>query len=164
MRELGEFMADSGGPPELTEIGKGLLRRADAVGRPLAIAFTASDSRAVSLATLSNKVVLVDFWATWCPYCVQSMPELKQLYAQYHTNGFEIVGINFDDDTNAAQKFIKEQNLAWPQFFGGRDNKFGRDYAVNALPSAWLVDRNGAVRDIHAQQYLEAKLKKLLSE
>ena len=164
MRELGNFMADSGGPAELTEIGKGLLRRADAVGKPLAIAFTAADGRAVNLTTLSNKVVLVDFWATWCPYCVQSVSELKQLYAQYHTNGFEIVGIDFDDDTNAAQRFIKEQNLAWPQFFGGRDNKFGREYAVDALPSAWLVDRNGAVRDIHATENLEAKLKKLLSE
>ncbi|HEY1718132.1 MAG TPA: TlpA disulfide reductase family protein [Verrucomicrobiae bacterium] len=165
MREVGEFMADSGGPADLTDIGKGLLRRADAVGKPLAIAFTAADGRAVNLTTLSNKVVLVDFWATWCPYCVQSVPELKRLYAQYHTNGFEIVGIDFDDDTNAAQKFIKEQNLAWPQFFGGRNgNKFGREYSIYALPSAWLVDRNGAVRDIHAQQYLEAKLKKLLSE
>ncbi len=165
MRELGEFMADSGGPAELTDIGKGLLRRADAVGKPLAIAFTASDGRKVDLTTLSNKVVLVDFWAAWCPVCVGELPEVKQLYDQYHTNGFEVVGVNFDDDTNSAQKMIRQQGLAWPQFFGGRDhNKFGREYAAYSLPQEWLVDRNGIVRDIHARQSLGAKLMKLLAE
>jgi thiol-disulfide isomerase/thioredoxin len=165
MRELGEFMAGSGGPAELTEIGKGLLRRADAVGKPLAIAFTAADGRAVNLTTLSNKVVLVDFWATWCPACVEQMPKIKQLYEKFRTNGFEVVGINFDDDTNAAQAFVKQQGLPWPQFFGGRSgNKFAREYATDSLPLEWLVDRNGTVRDIHAQQFLEEKLMKLISE
>jgi thiol-disulfide isomerase/thioredoxin len=165
MREIGEFMAGSGGPAELTEIGKGLLRRADAVGKPLAIAFTAADGRAVNLATLTNKVVLVDFWATWCPGCVEEMPKIKQLYDKFHPNGFEIVGINFDDDTNAAQAFVKQQDLPWPQFFGGRGgNRFAREYATDSLPLEWLVDRNGTVRDIHAQQFLEAKLVKLISE
>ena len=82
MRELGELMAGSGGPPELTELGKGLLRQIDAVGKPLAIEFKAADGRAVNLTTLSNKVVLVDFWATWCPGCVELSPEVKKLYDQ----------------------------------------------------------------------------------
>ena len=107
--EFGELMANSGGPPELTDLGKGLLRRLDAVGKPLPIEFKAVDGRAVNLTTLSNKVVLVDFWATWCPGCVALSPEIKKLYDQFHTNGFDVVGINFDDDTNQAQRFISRR-------------------------------------------------------
>jgi thiol-disulfide isomerase/thioredoxin len=166
MHEFSELMANSGGPPELTELGKGLQRRLDAVGRPLSIEFKAMNGRAVNLTTLSNKVVLVDFWATWCPGCVALSPEIKKLYDQLHTNGFDVVGINFDDDTNQAQRFIQEHDLAWPQYFGGRgpDNKFGREYSINAIPVAWLVDRKGIVRDIHGTTDLEAKVAKLMAE
>ena len=164
--DFGELMANSGGPPELTDLGQGLLRRLDAVGRPLPIEFKAVDGRAVNLTTLSDKVVLVDFWATWCPGCVALSPEVKKLYDQFHTNGFDVVGINFDDDTNQAQRFIKEEGLAWPQYFGGRgpENKFGRDYSINALPAVWLADRKGILRDIHGTTDLEAKVAKLMAE
>ena len=166
MHELGELMANSGGPPELTDLGKGLLRRLDAVGRPLSIEFKAEDGRAVNLTTLSNKVVLVDFWATWCPGCVALSPEVKKLYDQFHAKGFDAIGINFDDDTNQAQRFINEEGLPWPQYFGGRgpENKYGREYSINAIPAVWLVDRKGIVRDIHGTTDLEAKVAKLMAE
>jgi thiol-disulfide isomerase/thioredoxin len=164
--EFGELMANSGGLPELTELGKGLLRRLDAVGRPLPIEFKAADGRAVNLTTLSNKVVLVDFWATWCPGCVALSPGIKKLYDQYHTNGFDVVGINFDDDPMQVQRFINKEGLAWPQYLGGRgsDNKFGREYSINAIPAVWLADRKGIVRDIHGTTDLEAKVAKLMAE
>ncbi|HEX5398194.1 MAG TPA: TlpA disulfide reductase family protein [Verrucomicrobiae bacterium] len=166
MHELAMLMADSGGPPELTDLGKGLQRRIDAVGKPLAIEFTAADGRAVNLTTLSNQVVLVDFWATWCPECVTFSPKIKKLYDQLHSKGFDVVGINFDDDTNKAQQFIREHDLPWPQYFGGRgpDNQFGREYSISALPVMWLVDRKGIVRDIHGTTELEAKVAKLMAE
>jgi len=164
IHDLGELMANSGGPPELTGLGKGLLRRLDAVGRPLPIGFNAVDGRVVNLTTLSNKVVLVDFWATWCPGCVALSPEIKKLYDRFHANGFDVAGINFDDDTNQAQRFIKEEAMVWPQYFGGRENKFGRDYSIDAIPAVWLVDRKGIVRDIHGTTDLEAKVAKLMAE
>jgi thiol-disulfide isomerase/thioredoxin len=166
MHELGELMAGSGGPPELTDLGKGLLRQLDAVGKPLAIEFKAADGRAVNLTTLSNKVVLVDFWATWCPGCVALSPEVKKLYDQFHAKGFDAVGINFDDDTNQAQRFISQEGLPWPQYFGGRgpENKFGWEYSINAIPVVWLADRKGIVRDIHGVTDLEAKVAKLMAE
>ena len=166
MHELGELMANSGGPAALTDLGKGLLRQIEAVGKPLAIEFKAADGRAVNLTTLSNKVVLVDFWATWCPGCVQLSPAVKKLYDQFHAKGFEAVGINFDDDTNQAQRFISHEGLPWPQYFGGRgsENKFGREYSINAIPIVWLADRKGIVRDIHGTTDLEAKVAKLMAE
>ncbi len=166
MHEFGVLMANSGGPQELTDLGKGLLRRLDAVGRPLPIEFKAADGSAVNLTTLSNKVVLVDFWATWCPGCVALSPEVKKLYDQFHTNGLDVVGINFDDDTNQAQRFISQEGLAWPQYFGGRgpENKFARDYSIDAIPVVWLADRKGILRDIHGTTDLEAKVAKLMAE
>jgi thiol-disulfide isomerase/thioredoxin len=165
MQELGELMANSGGPPELTEIGKGLLRRLDAIGKPLPIEFTAADGRVVNATTLSNKVVLVDFWGTWCPVCVQETPDLKKLYEQYHAKGFEIVGIDFDDDTNAVQQFIQRQDLPWPQYFGGKtDNKYAALYSLNYFPAVWLVDRKGILQDIHGRVDMEAKVAKLMAE
>jgi len=165
MHDLGKLMADSSGPPELTGIGKGFLRRLNVLGEPLPIAFTAADGREVNLTTLSNKVVLVDFWGTWCPLCVQEMPELKKLYEQYHTNGFEIVGINFDDDTNAAQRFIKQQDITWPQYFGGKtNNKCAELYSLSYFPYIWLTDRKGIVQDIRGQEALAAKVAKLMAE
>ena len=165
MHELAELMANSGGPPELTGFGKSLLNQLDVIGKPLPIEFTMADGSQINSTTLSNKVVLVDFWAAWCPICVQAMPGLKQLYDQYHTNGLEIVGINFDDDTNQAQQFIKEQDMPWPQYFGGfgPDNKYDREYG-EALPYVWLVDKKGIVRDIHGRVDLEAKIAKLMAE
>jgi thiol-disulfide isomerase/thioredoxin len=166
VHEFGVLMANSGGPPELTELGKGLLRRLDAVGEPLPFEFKTADGRTVNLAAVSNKVVLVDFWATWCPGCVTLSPKIQKLYEQFHTNGFDVVGINFDDDTNQAQRFIQKEGVDWPQYFGGRGagNKYGRQYSINVLPVVWLVDRKGIVRDIHGTTDLEAKIDKLMAE
>jgi thiol-disulfide isomerase/thioredoxin len=165
MHDLAKVMADSGGPKELTDIGTSLLNQIDVVGEPLPIQFTASDGRVINSTTLSNKVILVDFWASWCPPCVASIPDLVKLYAQYHTNGLEIVGINFDDDTNAAQKCISQTHITWPQYFGGygADNMYGREYG-ETLPYVWLVDKKGIVQDIHGRVNTEAKIQKLLAQ
>jgi thiol-disulfide isomerase/thioredoxin len=165
MHDLAKVMADSGGPKELTGQGTALLNQINIVGQPLPLQFTASDGRQISTATLSNKVVMVDFWATWCPPCVESIPQLVRLYGQYHTNGLEIVGINFDDDTNSAEKCISSFHMTWPQYFGGYgvDNRYGQEYG-ETLPYVWLVDKKGIVQDIHGRVDTEAKIQKLLAE
>ena len=165
MHDLAELMANSGGPADLTNLGAGLLHQLNAVGKPLPFAFTSVDGREINRTTLSNKVVVVDFWATWCPYCVAAMPELKKLYTEYHTNGLEIVGVDFDDDQKQVLQFVKEQDMPWPQYFGGygAENAYGRDYG-EALPYVWVVDKRGIVCDIHGRENLEAKVAKLLAQ
>ncbi|HEY1660940.1 MAG TPA: TlpA disulfide reductase family protein [Verrucomicrobiae bacterium] len=165
MHDLAEVMANSGGPKELTDFGTSLLNQINVIGKPLPVQFQAADGREIDVTTLSNKVVLVDFWASWCPPCVASIPGLVKLYGQYHTNGLEIVGINFDDDTNAALKCIAQNGVTWPQYFGGygADNSYGRTYG-QVLPFVWLADKKGIVQDIHGRADTEAKIKKLLAQ
>jgi thiol-disulfide isomerase/thioredoxin len=164
-RTLAQEISTNDLPAELREAAQGLLKRLDALGKPLAIKFTAVDGREVDLANLKGKVVLVDFWATWCGPCVAELPNVKAAYDKLHAKGFEIVGISFDDDKEKLTSFTKKQNLPWPQYFeAGGDNKFGTEYNVASIPTMWLVDRKGLLRDTNARADLAAKVEKLLAE
>src|SRR5208337_1847889 len=92
-------------PEEVKARLEGTMRQLNAVGHPLDVRFTAVDGREVDLAKLKGKVVLVDFWATWCGPCVGEVPHVKQAYQELHSRGFEIVGISLDKDKDALEQF-----------------------------------------------------------
>ena len=142
------------------------LKQLDSVGKPLNIQFTAVDGREVDMAKLKGKVVLVDFWATWCPPCVQEMPNVKATYQKLHSQGFEIVGISLDDDKSKLNAFVSARGLEWPQYYDGLQwhNKLARQYEIMSVPSMWLVDKKGVLRDIYGVAGLDRKVTKLLAE
>ena len=153
-------------PDQIKEQAKGILKRQEAVGKPLDIQFTAFDGRQVDLSKMKGKVVLVDFWATWCGPCMGEVPHVKETYQKLHDKGFEIVGISFDQDKDALDKTLKEKEMTWPQFFDGEGwkNKFGQEFGINSIPAMWLVDKKGNLRDVDARGALDEKVSKLLAE
>ena len=108
-----------------------------------------------------GKVVLVDFWASWCGPCRREMPNLVEAYAQYKGKNFEIVGVSLDQDAAAWKESIKKLNMTWPQM---SDLKFWQSegaqlYAVNSIPHTVLIDGDGTIiaRGLHGEG-LQAKL------
>jgi thiol-disulfide isomerase/thioredoxin len=143
-----------------------ILNRLNAVGKPLDLKFTALDGREVDLSQMKGKVVLIDFWATWCGPCVGEIPHVKETYDKLHSKGFEIVGISFDSNENALRKFVSDRALPWPQYFDGQtwQNKFGVQYAIESIPTMWLVDKKGDLSDSNARDDLQGRVEKLLAE
>jgi thiol-disulfide isomerase/thioredoxin len=163
---LAKEIVASDAPDEVKAQAQGLLTKMEALGKPLPIKFTAIDGREVDLAKLKDKVVLVDFWATWCGPCVFELPHVKDAYDKLHDKGFEVVGISFDQDKKTLEKFVTEREMKWPQYFDGKvwGNDFGRKYGISGIPAMWLVDKKGNLRDLNARGALEEKVQKLLQE
>lgn len=137
------------------------------VGKPSPpLKFKALDGREVDLEQLKGKVVLLDFWATWCPPCLEELPHVRDAYARYRAQGLEIVGVSFDADQARLEEVVKRENIAWPQYFdgGGRDAAPGKVFGIKHWPSMWLLDRNGVVRFISAGAGLDRKVGQLLAE
>lgn len=145
---------------------EGLRWRLNAEGKPFQLAFTAVDGRAVDTSEWRGKVVLVDFWATWCGPCVAEVPKLRQIYDRYHARGFEVVGVSLDTDREALERFQTRNQLPWPQYFDGQgwNNRFVVRYGVSLVPAMWLLDKRGVLRHLDARDHLAEKIEALLSE
>jgi thiol-disulfide isomerase/thioredoxin len=134
---------------------------------PLELKFKAVDGADVDLTKLRGKVVLVDFWATWCGPCRMEMPNVVAAYKQLHTNGFEIVGVSLDQSKDKLLAYTKQAGMAWPQYFDGKlwANDISTRYGINSIPTAWLVDKKGFVRSTETRgAALTRQVKTLLAE
>lgn len=157
---------EKNGEGDAKEEAQAQLRKIDRVGKPLDLRFTDLKGTQVNLKDYAGKVVLVDFWATWCGPCVAALPDVKETYTKYRQKGFEIIGISLDKEMDALTKFISEKEMSWPQYFDGLgwNNKFAAKFEITGVPALWLVDKKGNLRDLNGGASLGTKVEKLLAE
>ena len=123
------------------------------------------DGKDLNLERFKGKVLLVDFWATWCPPCVAEVGPLVSVYNKYKDKGFEIVGISFDKEREAFDKFVKENKMDWAHYYDGKhwENEVGPTYGIQSIPTMYLLDREGKVITTELRNgKLEKELEKLL--
>ncbi len=152
--------------PAIAEVAKGAIEIMALRDKPMDLKFTAVDGRKVDLAKLRGKVVLLDFWATWCPPCVEEVPTLVETYAQFKDKGFEIVGVSLDSDKDALAAFTKENKMPWPQFFDGKgwDSELAQRFNIQAVPTMWLLDREGKLADASPRDRLKQAVEAALAK
>ena len=149
-------------PPRAAAAGNAVVRRA-------APDFTATTAagKDIKLSDLKGKVVLVDFWATWCGPCVMEMPHVKALAAKHAKNDFAILGVSLDHERAKLDAFIKAQGLTWPQAYDGKgwQNGIARMYGVHSIPMTVIVDREGLIARVGVRgDTMDAVVAELLAE
>jgi peroxiredoxin len=105
------------------------------------------DGKPLSIANYKGKVVMLDFWATWCGPCVGEVPNVVAAYKKYHDQGFEVIGVSLDEDKQKMLDFTKQHEMVWPQYFDGQGwgNKLAEQYGVHSIPATFLLDGTGKI-------------------
>ncbi len=154
---------------ELVKRMEATVRRLSLMGNTMDVVGTTFEGEKFDLKSLQGKVVLVDFWATWCGPCIAELPNVKNLYNAYHAKGFEVVGISLDEDKEALEQFLDKQDIEWTTLFEtdpeqqGWENPISRHYGISGIPTAILVDQAGKVVSLNARgPELQESLEKLL--
>ena len=140
----------------------GSARRLGLVGHELTLDGTTAADQTFDWATYRGKIVLIDFWATWCGPCVAELPNVRELYDKYHERGFDVVGISLDRDRAALDKFLSEKDIPWTTLHQvGGQHPAAAFYGVSVIPTMFLVGRDGKVVSIRARG---EELKRLMGE
>jgi peroxiredoxin len=121
----------------------------------------------LSVTKYEGKVVLVEFWATWCVPCVAELPNILKTYNQHHSNGFEVIGISLDRDEQKLKSFLKTKEIPWVQYCDGNSwqSKLVAKYGIESVPATFLLDRQGKIigQDLRGEALEEAVSKALVS-
>ena len=154
------------------EIARAGLKRLDLLNSSPTIEGTQFGSGQFDWSQYRGKVVLIDFWATWCPHCIEELPDVKAIYEKYHDQGFDVVGISLDDDKQKLTDFLAKKPLPWVTLFDDDPAKQGwegaamtKAFAIEELPTMMLIDRSGKIVSISARgEGLPQMVEKLVAE
>ena len=122
-----------------------------AATRPLLEPFTIPDSNGTPTEVMpliaSNRITIIDFWASWCAPCMREMPNLVAIYDNYHGQGLGIIGISLDSNADDWQQAVQQQHMTWPQFseLKGWESTVVSTFDVNAIPHTIVVNSQGEI-------------------
>ena len=151
---LNKAIAVEGIDDKMKQSAEGMLARLETmktltIGAD-AIDFNTTDmaGKTISISDYKGKVLLLDFWATWCAPCRAEMPNVKEIYAAYNAKGFDILGVSMDNNRQALDSYLEEQDMKWRQIFDGKgwQAEIGQLYAVSSIPATFLIDKQGKIR------------------
>jgi thiol-disulfide isomerase/thioredoxin len=154
------------------ESAKVSLKKLESVGKPFALEFTdAISGTKVAMKNLKGKVVVVDFWATWCGPCVHEMPTMKELYSRFHGQNVEFIGVSLDEPREEGgldklKDFVTRNGITWPQYYQGKgwESEFSSSWAIDAIPAVFVVDQQGNLYSTNARGRLEEIIPELLKK
>jgi len=157
--------------PDVAARVEAARRRRDAVGKPFDLEFEdAVSGKTIRMADLKGKVVVIDFWATWCGPCIAEMPRMKKLHAEFKDKGVEFIGVSSDAPEEEGKgltrlkTFVVKHEIGWPQYYQGEGLAFSRGWGVDTIPSVFVVDAEGKIFSTEARGKLETMIPELLAK
>lgn len=150
------------------EAAAGAMKKME--GKALVVTGKTVDGKSFTTADWKGKVILVDFWATWCPPCRAEIPQIVQMYKDHHAKGLEILGVSNDYNKNSLIEYTKSNSMPWPELFNPAAaadqqwNPITLSYGINGIPAQFLIDRKGILRSVTARQDMDTLIPKLLAE
>jgi thiol-disulfide isomerase/thioredoxin len=138
------------------------------IGKPFALAGTTIVGEPLSATQFRDKVVLVDFWATWCGPCRAEIPNVLANYQQHHNDRFEVIAVSVDEDMDALKKFVADEKPPWTVLvdnYPGNQNSMAAQYQIASIPAFILIGRDGNVAAVNCRgELLGQKLTQILGQ
>jgi len=165
--EFSTFLATDTATPNVHERAQRFLDRVELARARMAPPFsvTTLDGQKISLDSLAGKVVLIDFWATWCGPCREALPHIREIAHRFEEQPLVVISISLDKDEGKWKDFVAKNHMTWVQYRdGGFNGTIARSFGVNAIPATFTIDTDGVLEDQHVGDgNIEGKLKKLLA-
>jgi thiol-disulfide isomerase/thioredoxin len=142
-------------------------RLASLINKPLTIKIPKVDGTAFSSDALKGKVIVVDFWATWCGPCIAEFPRVQKVYDKYHAQGLEIISISCDENADVIKTFLaKHPEITWTQLFDPKTPGWdaATQFGVRAIPALFVIDKKGICRTVEGREKMDDLIPKLLAE